>query len=81
MAFEMKENHGSLWKNENKSKDSQPYYTGKANSLCEHCQKSTMQDLGGWLNTTKSGTKYIGLKLTTPQDKQDSSSGDDGAPF
>ena len=81
MAFEMKENHGSLWKNEHKSKESHPYYTGKANSFCEHCKKGTMQNVGGWLNKTKSGTQYIGLRFTLPQDKQDSSGGDDGMPF
>ena len=72
MAFKLKEDYGSLWQNENKSKDNQPDYTGKLNV------GGTEMELGGWKNETKSGKAYLSLKMSPPREKKDS---DDGAPF
>lgn len=47
MAFELKDDHGSLWRNENKEKDSQPDYTGKINI------GGTVMQLGGWKTRQK----------------------------
>jgi len=75
MAFKLKEDHGSLWHNENKSKDNHPDYTGKINV------GGVILELGGWKNETKDGKTYLGIKVSEPMEKKSSSGGDDGSPF
>ncbi len=71
MAFELKEDYGSLWPNENKNKDTQPDYTGKINV------GGIVMALGGWKNKTQGGKPYLRLKMSEPQEKKDSSDGGD----
>ncbi len=73
MAFQLKEDYGSLWKNENKSKDNQPDYTGKINI------GGTVMRLGAWKNTTNDGKTYLSIKLSEFQEQKSESS--DGEPF
>src|SRR5690348_13170275 len=57
MAYEMKPNSGSLFKNDRKESDSHPDYKGQA--LIE----GVNYWLDAWINTTNSGDKYMSLKL------------------
>jgi|TARA_R100000687_G_scaffold21761_1_gene18088 uncharacterized protein (DUF736 family) len=73
MAFQLKEDYGSLWKNENKSKDNQPDYTGKINI------GGSVMSLGAWKNTTDGGKTYLSIKLSEVQEQKSPPS--DGEPF
>ena len=71
MAFQLKEDYGSLWKTDNKSKDNQPDYTGKINI------GGSVMSLGAWKNTTNDGKTYLSIKLSEFQEqKSESSDGD-----
>ena len=71
MAFQLKEDYGSLWKNENKSKDNQPDYTGKINI------GGSVMSLGAWKNTTDGGKTYLSIKLSEVQEQKSSPSDGD----
>jgi|TARA_R110000803_G_scaffold9824_4_gene30628 uncharacterized protein (DUF736 family) len=65
MAFEHKENSGSLFTNSKKEKDSQPDYTGTINI------DGTLYQISAWNNEAKSGKKYFGLKVTLPLKREE----------
>lgn len=58
MAYEMKPNTGSLFKNDRKESDSHPDYKGSA--LVDGVGECW---LDAWINKAKDGTKYMSLKL------------------
>jgi hypothetical protein len=60
MSFQHKPGHGSLFRNDKKSKDVQPDYKG---SLCLP-DGSTVQ-IAGWISTKADGSKYLALKANT----------------
>ena len=51
MAYEHKENKGSIFKNDKKEKDTHPDYTGQANV------NGTVYNVSAWINESKSGKK------------------------
>jgi len=53
MAFEVRDNTGSLFKNEKKDKDTHPDYTG--NAMIEGREFW----ISAWLKTGKNGTKFF----------------------
>ena len=55
MAYEHKENKGSIFKNEKKEKETHPDYTGQANV------DGTVYNVSAWINESKGGKKYFGL--------------------
>lgn len=57
MAYEQRDNTGSLFKNDRKEADTHPDYKGSAllNGV-EHW-------LDAWINTAKDGSKYMSLKF------------------
>jgi uncharacterized protein (DUF736 family) len=57
MAYEQKDNSGSLFKNDRKESDSHPDYKGSA--LIDGADYW----LDSWINTAKDGMKYMSLKL------------------
>ena len=65
MAFEHKENSGSLFTNSKKDKDTQPDYTGTINI------DGTVYQISAWNNEAKSGKKYFGLKVTLPLKREE----------
>jgi|TARA_R100001530_G_scaffold53751_2_gene39690 uncharacterized protein (DUF736 family) len=71
MAFQLKEDYGSLWKNDRKEKDTQPDYTGKINI------GGSVMRLGAWKNTTNDGKTYLSIKLSEFQEQKGSSSDGD----
>lgn len=62
MAYEVKPNTGSLFKNDNKATDSHPDYKGSG--LIEGVGDVW---LDAWINTAKDGTKYMSLKFKPKQ--------------
>jgi uncharacterized protein (DUF736 family) len=71
MAFQLKEDYGSLWKNDRREKDAQPDYTGKINI------GGSVMRLGAWKNTTNDGKTYLSIKLSEFQEQKGSSSDGD----
>ena len=65
MAYEHKENKGSLFTNEKKDKDTHPDYTGQINVA------GTLYNISAWDNKSKSGKKYFGLSVSIPKPKED----------
>ncbi len=65
MAFEQRENTGSLFKNERKEKDNQPDYKGTAmiNGL--------QLEIGAWVKEAKTtGKKYFSLSFKAKEEHQ-----------
>jgi uncharacterized protein (DUF736 family) len=77
MAYEHKENKGSLFTNEKKDKDTHPDYTGQINVA------GTLYNISAWDNKSKSGKKYFGLSVSIPKPKEEKkeTSSQDELPF
>ena len=60
MAYEHKENSGSLFKNEDKKSDNHPDYKGKINV------KGELLDVSGWIKDTN-GKKWLSLSVREPR--------------
>ena len=56
--FENKENYGALFKNDQKSNDNQPDYTGKVNV------EGADYKIAGWIKESKAGNTYLSLKIS-----------------
>ena len=56
------DNSGALFRNDRKEKETQPDYTGEAKI------EGVEYRLSAWLNESKNGKKYMGLKLTAKDD-------------
>ena len=65
MAYEHKENKGSIFKNDRKEKDTHPDYTGQINVA------GTLYNISGWINVSKGGKKYFGLSVSIPKPKSE----------
>ena len=65
MAYETKNNTGSLFPNKNKKEDKHPDYTGKV------MVSGKLMQVAGWINESKAGKKYMRLKLSDFQPKTD----------
>ncbi len=61
MAFVLKENSGSLFKNNQKSKETDPDYTGSFNV------EGIEYWVSGWVNQSKDGKKYLRLLFKSKQ--------------
>lgn len=57
MAYEQKDNSGSLFKNDRKETDSHPDYKGSA------LLGGVDHWLDAWINTDRNGNKYMALKF------------------
>ena len=65
MAYEHKENKGSIFKNEKKEKETHPDYTGQINV------GGTLYNISAWVNESKDGKKYFGLQVSIPKPKEE----------
>ena len=65
MAYEHKENKGSIFTNEKKEKDTHPDYTGQANV------NGTVYNVSAWINESKTGKKYFVLSFSIPKVKDE----------
>jgi hypothetical protein len=62
MAFEVRENKGALFKNNNKREGKQDAdYSGQINV------EGKLYWLNGWINTDKNGNKYLGVTVRPKQ--------------
>lgn len=76
MAYEHKENKGSIFKNEKKEKDTHPDYTGQINVA------GTLYNISAWINESKGGKRYFGLSVSMPKTKEDNKPiSEDDLPF
>jgi hypothetical protein len=83
MAFEHKDNTGSLFRNKDRKTDKHPSHTGQGKVF------GTEVWISGWVNETSDGSKFFSLKFQ-PKDEQkpksrepgeDDDMGDDDIPF
>ena len=74
MAYEHKENKGSLFKNDKKEEEKQPDFTGQANV------DGTLYNVSAWINESKNGKKYFGMSFSIPKEKSENYK-DDDLPF
>ncbi len=63
--MEPKNNAGALFKNDNKTKETQPDYKG--NAIINGEQKQ----ISAWINTSAKGLKYMSLTFEEPRDKNE----------
>jgi len=64
MAYEQRDLTGSLFKNDRKESDTHPDYKGSA------LLNGVEYFLDAWINTSKSGDKYISLKFKPKEQSQ-----------
>jgi hypothetical protein len=64
MAYEMKDNSGSLFKQppEKMTKDTSPPYEGEFKIICPHCHAESRGWVAAWVNDSKVG-KFFGLRF------------------
>jgi hypothetical protein len=66
--FTQNANSASLFRNKDKvAGDKKPDYDGTIAFVCPDCGKTTTRRLSAWINTAKSGAKYMSL-LFKPRD-------------
>ncbi len=65
MAYEQKNNSGSLFVNKFKEKETQPDYKGSL------MVEGVLYDLAAWSTTAKSGVQYLSIKVSTPKVKEE----------
>lgn len=75
MAYEPKENTGSLWdepksRKSNKDGKEYTYYTGDMNVVCPHCRTQTYMWINAFLNVVKSGKKVFNMSFSKKDDGQ-----------
>ena len=63
MAYEHKENSGSLFKvaAEDRKSETWPEYEGEFHVACPHCEKSTRGWVKAWVKSAKTGSKFFSL--------------------
>lgn len=67
--MESKNNSGALFKNDNKTKETQPDYQGNAIINGEPKQ------ISAWINTSAKGLKYMSLTFQEPREKNEVKTG------
>jgi hypothetical protein len=70
MAFEQRDNSGSLFVNDRKEKESHPDRQGSAKVVCPHCGKSGEHWLSGWIKDLKNKPgKWLSIAFEAKEDK------------
>ena len=65
MAYEQKDNSGSLFKNDKKEKDTHPDYRGDCTV------NGVKKSIGAWIKKDKNGKSFISLSFGEPFQKTD----------
>lgn len=69
MAYEQRDNTGSLFRNENRQTDNHPTHTGQSLIVCPHCQAKTAYWDSAWVKEAKDGKKYFSLSYKPKDDR------------
>ncbi len=70
MAFEHKDNRGSIFRNDRKELESHPDHTGDGKILCPHCNKTFLVWISAWVNDLKNSSgRYFSLSFKEKEDK------------
>lgn len=73
MAFEHKQNSGSLFANQYKTEDKHPDHQGSCKIKCIECGHEQEWKISAWINDLKeSAGKYFGLSFSIYQAKEQS---------
>lgn len=68
MAYQMKENSGTLFKEQDKKNERGPDYTGDANIGGE------VYRMAAWIRESESGRKFMSFKFTPKEERQPATS-------
>ncbi len=63
MAYEIRENSGSLFREEDPVRAEKSEYSGKVNIVCPHCNKGALHWINGWVKMTKEGKKFFSFSF------------------
>ena len=63
MAYEMRDNSGNLFKNQNKRHEKQPDFTGVLMVKVDGMQEAVKMNISGWQRESKAGNSYVNLKI------------------
>jgi hypothetical protein len=71
MAFEHKDNSGSLFRNGYKTQPLHPDHQGECKIVCPHCNQPQVWKISAWVNDLKNSPgKYFGLAFGIHQAKE-----------
>lgn len=71
MAFEHKDNSGSLFKNRYKTEEKHPDHQGSCRIICPECGHAQEWQMSAWVNTMKeSVNKYFGMSFSVKRAKE-----------
>lgn len=74
MAFEHKDNTGSLFKNSYKTEEKHPDHQGSCKIVCPSCGHTQEWRISAWINELKERAgKYFGIVFSVPKPKEHSS--------
>lgn len=74
MAFEHKDNSGSIFKNQYKTEDKHPDHQGSCKIVCPHCNQPQEWRVSAWINELKEKSgRYFGLSFSIHQPKEQTS--------
>jgi hypothetical protein len=70
MAFEHKDNSGSIFRNDEVPSANHPTHGGDCKIVCPHCNKSFLMWISGWVNELKNKDgKYFSLKFKDKEER------------
>lgn len=83
MAFEQRDNSGSMFVNSRKEKESHPDRQGSAKVVCPQCKQSSEFWLSGWIKDLKNKPgKWLSIAFEVKEDKPaEAPEFDDDIPF
>jgi len=70
MAFEHRDNSGSIFKNGYKTEPKHPDHQGSCKIVCPECGHAQEWRISAWINDLKEKTgKYFGLNFSIPKER------------
>ena len=71
MAYEIRKNTGSTFKNQKKESENHPNLTGSALICCAKCDAENEFWMSGWTKKDKNGNPWQSWAFKTKEEKQD----------
>lgn len=70
MAFEHKDNRGSIFRNDNRETENQPTHKGDGKLVCPHCKQTFLVWISAWVNELKNSSgKYFSLAFNEKEEQ------------